>query len=661
MQKARSVLLYLFDSTHGAADHLIARWLFLRALGLIYFSAFFALLFQVRGLIGTQGILPAAVYLDDTRAAGALRFFYAPTLLWLSSSDRTIVALCWIGLIASVLVILNLWPRATLLVCLLCFLSFVSAAQDFSGYQSDGMLLEAGFFSLFLAPPGLRPGWGAKRPPMRAALLLLLWEWFRIYFESGIVKLESGDPTWRNLTAMYEYYQNGPLPTWIGWYVQHLPHWFHIATAAATLVIELILVWMAFLPRRWRIACFFLVTAWQAGVIATANYAFLNYLVLVLAVLLLDDRFLRRFVPARWQAGLAAATPAGPAAHLESQPTTAEPEPSPNPGGPSFAASSQRVGYRAQPDPTRWLAISVSAPVLTWIFYATTLPLVRMSWPDAPLPTTPVALLEPFRIANRYGLFAVMTPHRYEIEFQGSNDGQTWTTYPFRYKPQDIRERPGIYAPYQPRFDWNLWFASLGEWLQNPIVPRTEELLLQNDPDVLTLFRANPFPDSPPKYLRAVLWQYWFSTAPEKRQRGIWWTRPVPRHLRPHPHRPSRWPLRGRRPPHPHRPTPALTRPPPHRPHGPGAPFIAKRWVGRKPLGAIGAPHLASEIWDSCHHSPKGGPSFAASSQRVGYRAQPDRPPPHHHNRLGAPFIAKRWVGLKPLGAIAAPHLASEM
>jgi hypothetical protein len=511
MPHPRRLFLYLFDSTHGAANHLIARWLFLRALGLIYFSAFFSLLFQVRGLIGSQGILPAADFLADTRAAGALRFFYAPTLLWLSSTDRTIVALCWIGLIASVLVVLNLWPRATLLVCFLCFLSFVTAAQDFSGYQSDGMLLEAGFLALFLAPPGLLPGWAARRPPIHAALLLLLWEWFRIYFESGIVKLQSGDPTWRNLTAMYEYYQNGPLPTWIGWYVQHLPHWFHIATAAATLAMEIVLVWMAFLPRRWRIACFFLVTAWQVGVIATANYTFLNYLVLVLAVLLLPDDFLRRYVPTRWRAGLTAAEQIEQPEQLEQPEASAGPD----------AASTEPVPVH----PLRWLAISVNAILLTWFFYATSVPLLRMFLPEAPLPTTPVALLEPFRIANRYGLFAVMTPHRYEIEFQGSNDGQTWTAYPFRYKPQDVRERPGIYAPYQPRFDWNLWFASLGEWLQNPMVPRTEELLLDNDPDVLSLFRANPFPAAPPKYLRAVLWQYWFSTPEEKREQGIWWTR----------------------------------------------------------------------------------------------------------------------------------------
>lgn len=289
MENARRVFDYLFDSAHGATNHILARWLFLRTLGIIYFSAFFALLFQVRGLIGSQGILPVGEFLQAVRGLGVLRFWYAPTLLWLSGADRMLMALCWVGLIASLLLIANIWPRLTLFACFLCFLSFVSAAQDFSSYQSDGMLLAAGFLSLFLAPPGIFPGWGGKHPPARAAILLLLWEWFRIYYESGLVKLQSGDPTWRNLTALYEYYQNGPLPTWIGWYLQHLPHWFHIGTAAITLLMELVLVWMAFFPGRWRIACFFIVTAWQIGVIATANYAFLNYLVLVLALLLLDD------------------------------------------------------------------------------------------------------------------------------------------------------------------------------------------------------------------------------------------------------------------------------------------------------------------------------------------------------------------------------------
>src|SRR6201997_1691776 len=294
---------WLFDSERGAVDRLIPRWLFLRALAGIYFSAFYSLIFQIRGLIGPQGILPANEYLQAVaHSLGHSRsLWYAPTLLWLSSGPHMLTAICWVGMAASLLLLVNIWPRGMLLICFVCFLSFVAAAEDFAGYQSDGMLLEAGFISLFFAPAGFWPGLGRASPPSRASLFLLQWEWFRIYFESGIVKLLSGDPQWRHFTAMDEYYQNGPLPTWIGWYMEHLPHWFHAATAFGTLALELVLVFMLFLPRPVRIVCFFIVTPWQLGVILTANYTFLNYLVLALGFLLLDDRFLLRFFPQRWK------------------------------------------------------------------------------------------------------------------------------------------------------------------------------------------------------------------------------------------------------------------------------------------------------------------------------------------------------------------------
>ncbi len=483
----------LFAPMEGDDKRLIARWLFLRSLGLIYFSAFFSLVFQIKGLIGPQGILPVSPYLRAVaQSVGPLeRLWYAPTLLWLSSSSGMLIAICWIGMIASLLLFLNLWPRVMLAICFVCFLSFVSAAQDFSSYQSDGMLLEAGFISLFFAPPGLRPRLGRNHAASRASLFLLQWEWFRIYFESGMAKLLSGDPQWRHFTAMDEYYQNGPLPTWIGWYLQHLPHWFHATTAVATLVMELGVVWMFLLPRKWRIICFVIVTPWEIGVILTANYTFLNYLVLVLGVLLLDDRFLQRFVVARW--------------FENSREQTAQVS--------AEAWRAKRTGG--------WSAtgLAVSSVMLFWIFYATTAEMLAAYR----LPNLPVVALEPFRIANRYGLFAVMTRGRYEIEFQGSDDGQNWKSYHFRYKPQELNEPPRIYAPYQPRFDWNLWFASLSSWRESPIVPNTAVRLLSNDKDVLQLFADNPFPDLPPRQIRTVLWQYWFTSMQEKHETGMWW------------------------------------------------------------------------------------------------------------------------------------------
>ena len=466
------------------------RWIWLRALGLIFLSAFYSLAFQIEGLNGPRGILPAGDYLRELHAAAGIieALWVAPSLFWLGSSDGALLAVVLIGAAASVLLTLNLAPRASLGVAFACFLSFVGAAQAFASYQSDGMLLEAAFISLFVAPGGLRPGLGESQPPRRLAIFLLVWEWLRIYFESGVVKLLSGDPQWRALTAMDHYYENGPLPSWVGWYVQQrLPHGFHAGTVVLVFLVELVLVWLAFLPRRFRLACFFLVSTFQAAIILTANYAFLNYIVLALGVWLLDDPLLQRF-------GL------------------------PPPGPPPEHTPKKNFFFGRASD---WAARGV----LGWILYSTVVlaPGLSRRLPRALL--LPAELLEPFRIANRYGLFAVMTEDRFEIEFQGSRDGQTWTPYPFRYKPQDPQRAPGIYAPYQPRFEWNLWFASLGDFRRYPFTVRTELRLLEGSPEVLKLFATDPFNGAPPDYIRAVKWQYWFTTAREKRRTGAWWLR----------------------------------------------------------------------------------------------------------------------------------------
>jgi hypothetical protein len=356
-------------------------------------------------------------------------------------------------------------------------------------------LLEAGFISLFFAPPGWRPRWGTSDPPSRASRYLLIWLMLRIYFESGIAKILGHDPEWRDFTAMDQYYQNGPLPTWIAWYAHQLPHTFHAATAVLTLALELVLIFAIFLPRRSRIVLFFAITAWQIGIIVTSNYAFLNYLVLILGFLLLDDKFLARFFPQSLRPAAVSSTVGQVTTQADAQ------------------------GWRSN------LRLWVQAIFLTWIFYATSALLIFMLVPAAPLPAGPIRALEPFRIANEFGLFAVMTRARYEIEFQGSHDGETWTPYSFRNKPQDLLAPPRIYAPYQPRFDWNLWFASLGNWRQYPWVLQVEQRLLSGEPDVIALFARDPFPGHPPEQIRVVLWQYWFTGWSEKRGQGLWWRR----------------------------------------------------------------------------------------------------------------------------------------
>ena len=447
-------------------DPLRVRWIVLRGLGLIHLSVFWSLAGQIHGLIGPHGILPATEYLATLRTELSLpaRLWYAPSLLWLSASGGALTALVVVGALASVALIANLWPRLSLAIAALAFLSFVAVGQAFAYYQSDGMLMEASLLGWFYAPRGFRPGLGAASPPSRASLWLLRLEWFRIYFESGLVKMMSGESQWRDLTAMVKYYENGPLPTWIGWYAQQeLPRGFHVGVAFSTMALELVGPFCVFLPRRWRVRAFILFSLFQLGIIATANYAFLNYLVLLLGFTLACD--------------------------------------APPPRVPAWR---ERLG---------WVGLAAYGLITSLGFFASGL----LRWP--------AELLAPFRVAENYGLFAVMTRERYELEFQGTRDGKTWIAYPFRHKPQDPYQAPGLYAPYQPRFDWDLWFASLEDVSEWPWVVTVEERLVAGEPSVLKLFARDPFDGEKPIAVRTVKWRYWFTTPAEKRATGAWWRR----------------------------------------------------------------------------------------------------------------------------------------
>jgi len=477
----------------------------------MFASAFYSLVFQIHGLIGQRGILPAGSYLRAiARAApGVTRYWAAPTLLWIASGDHALSAVVWVGLIAALLLTLNVWPRFTVAVCTVAFLSCIAALQDFASYQSDGMLLQAGVASVLLAPRGLRPGLGAASPPSRASVWLLRWEWFAIYFESGLVKLMSGDVQWRTLTAMDHYYEDSPLPAWPGWYVQQLPHAFHAGVVLLTFGLELVMPWVVFAPRRARLAAAVIVTGFQTSIIATANYAFLNYLVLGLGVFLIDDEAVT--MSRQWVARRLSRVGRRGVGRLPSAPRPAVEEGHDPTARPDLRQTGSvwngRIGVVA-------LFITVYVGVVDFMPYAV---------PSAM--RVPARLLAPFRITNAYGLFANMTTAEYEIEFQGRGPDTTWVPYLFRYKPQDPLVAPGIYAPYQPRFEWNLWFASLGPWDDNPWVVTTQVQLLTNDPSVLRLFGGNPFAASPPAAVRTVLWRYWFTDFATRRRTGRWWNR----------------------------------------------------------------------------------------------------------------------------------------
>ncbi len=459
--------------------------LFLRALGLCYLVAFVSLWVQVDGLIGARGILPVGQFLDWVRGqTGAERYWLLPTLCWISSSNAFLHLLCGGGVLASLLLVLGLAPAMAAALCWALYLSLAIAGQVFLQFQWDYLLLEVGLLAIFLAPPRRwRFGRGLAAAPV--VLLLLRWLLFRLMFSSGWVKLASGDPTWRNLSALRFHYETQPLPPWTAWYFHQSPAWFQTFSALFLFFVELVVPFLYFAPRRLRLFAFRATVLLQLLIAATGNYGFFNLLALALALLLVDDQSLR----ARWRR--AAEDSAGP--------------------------------LRTWPK-------AVLVPLACVVLFASSVEFAGTLDRAVALPR-PVAAaarrLAPFRSFNRYGLFMVMTTERPEILIEGSNDGADWRPYAFRWKPGDVGARPRFVAPHQPRLDWQMWFAALGTIEENPWLVQFLGRLLEGSPEVVGLLAANPFPDRPPRYVRATAYDYRFTDAAERRRSGAWWRRKV--------------------------------------------------------------------------------------------------------------------------------------
>ena len=459
--------------------------LFVRLVGLCYLTAFVSLWIQVDGLIGPRGILPADRYLDWVRTnTGSERFWLVPTLAWLSAGPGMLHFLCATGAAASVAVLLGLAPTLGLGVAWFFYLSLSSVAQIFLGYQWDALLLEAGLLAIFLFPPSWRLRFPPLRAPSETTRRLLLWLLFRLTFSSGAVKLGSGDPAWRSLTALRYHYETQPLPTWIGWAFHQLPVSFQEISCVFVFFVELVVPFLVFLPRRGKHVAFGFLLTLQILIALTGNYAFFNLLAVALCVLLIDD--------AAW----AARRP-----FAETRP----------------AAASRRW-------PRAFLLPFAAVIVLaSTIQLALTVRRSAQGLPRAAL--TVIQWIEPLRSINRYGLFAVMTTRRPEIVVEGSDDGHTWKPYEFRWKPGDLRRRPAFVAPHQPRLDWQMWFAALGTCEENPWFLNLLARLLQGEPSVLRLLRNNPFPAGPPRFVRATLYDYHFTDRATRRSTGAWWRR----------------------------------------------------------------------------------------------------------------------------------------
>jgi predicted DCC family thiol-disulfide oxidoreductase YuxK len=484
--------------------HLLTGKVFLSSLAIIYLIAFLSLWSQVEGLVGSKGILPAETFITavakqaDSDGISVGRFWNVPTLCWISASDWFLNVQCAAGVFLAGMLLFGIAPAPSLFLLWLIYLSLTVVGREFLGFQWENLLLETGFLAIFLSPLQL---WRHKKPDAptsRIMIWLLRWLLFHLMLESGLVKLLSGDETWRNLTALAVHYETQPLPTWIGWWAHQMPLWFHKITCAGMFFIELVVPFFFFAPRRLRFVAGILTASLQIVVLLTGNYTYFNLLTLALCIPLLDDFALRRvFAFIRRRKAVTEATTISP------------------------SSSEYGTTFLTQ----RRIAFAVIALL---ILCFTTIPfLLRLGLPS-PIRGWALSMyrsVSPLRSFNSYGLFAVMTTSRPEIIVEGSNDGVNWLAYEFKHKPGDLKRRPGFVAPHQPRLDWQMWFAALGNVQGNMWFVNFSGRLLQGSPEVLDLIEKNPFPGKPPRYVRALVYDYRFTTPTERKQSGHWWRR----------------------------------------------------------------------------------------------------------------------------------------
>ncbi|MBS0634168.1 MAG: lipase maturation factor family protein [Verrucomicrobia bacterium] len=444
---------------------IIAHW-FPRWLGAIYLCAFWPFLFQIKGLIGDNGILPTSSYLNlIAKLRPKDKYSIAPTLFWFRSDNRALMSVVVAGVICSILLLLGIYPPLMIALLWVLYFSIISAGQDFLGFGWEMFLQEVALNTFLLSLSDV---------PNIMVWLSINFLLFRFHVQSGAVKFQSKDPNWKNLSAVAYHYQSQPIPNATAWYVYKLPMWFHKFSCWMMFFIELVVPFFLFFSEDIRLAVCALFVGLQLFIYATGNFSYLNHMTAIFSLILLNNTFL------------------------------------------------ERIGFSLpEVSSTPNLALTLAGSILFG------LQLLRF-W-DHFFPSRAIhKLLSTFsscHICNRYGIFAIMTCTRYEVVVEGSDDGATWQQYDFYHKPTDLKRRPTRISPYQPRLDWQAWFLPFRafadeEWFQNFLTR-----LLEGTPDVLKLLRHNPFSEKPPKYIRAMMYIYEFTTFEEKKNTGLWWKR----------------------------------------------------------------------------------------------------------------------------------------
>jgi hypothetical protein len=448
-----------------------SRFVFERALGLIYLTAFLAAVNQFVPLLGERGLLPF------TRFIRRVPFRSSPSLFYFLSRDWELRAAAWVGVTVAALLVLNVpqragapWAALAWGLLWLLYLSFVNVGQTFYGFGWETLLLEAGFAAMFLG--------GATTPP--GHVLTWVWRWllFRVMFGAGLIKLR-GDSCWRDLTCLDYYFETQPMPNALSWFFHWLPHSVHRAGVLINHVVELGVPFLYFAPQPIAAIAGLLTIAFQLVLIVSGNLSWLNWITIVLCIPTLDDR---------WWTWLPALQP------------ELEPE-----------GAVRRIVLYAFGAVVIFLSIRPTMNLIS--------PRQRMNYSFNPL-----------HLVNTYGAFGGIGRTRAEIVIEGTSDTAVttttqWQAYEFKGKPGDPARRPPQVAPYHLRLDWLMWFAAMSGPEQHPWFSALLARLLEGDRDTLALLRRNPFPDAPPRWIRAAYYDYRFTTPAERRATGQWWKR----------------------------------------------------------------------------------------------------------------------------------------
>lgn len=450
----------------------LGRELFQRALAAVYLIAFVSAARQYRGLLGDRGLMPMSRYLARTT------FRRSPSIFCWHHSDRFFLGVAWSAAALAAATVAGLTDAVPLVAAMavwvvlwLVYLSIVTVGQTWYSFGWESLLLEAGFLAVFL-------GNDSVGPPI-LTLVLLRWLLFRLEFGAGLIKLR-GDPCWRDLTCLEYHHQTQPMPGPFSWWFHRLPKPLHRVEVLANHGTQLVVPFALFLPQPVAGVAAAIMIVTQLWLVLSGNFAWLNWLAIVLAFSVLPDAWLAPVLPG-------------------------------DVAGPGTAP----------------------LPFVVVVAAATVAVLVLSYWPVANLLSSRQRMNTSFNrwhLVNAYGAFGNVTRTRYEIVIEGTRDERvgpdtTWQEYEFRGKPGDVRRRPPQVAPYHLRLDWLMWFAALSPAYAEPWFTTLLHRLLEGDRDVLRLLRHDPFGGEPPRWVRARLYEYRFTTRPERRATGAWWSR----------------------------------------------------------------------------------------------------------------------------------------